>query len=431
MSSNDPTIIRSNAPFKVEVTAGSLNAGGKKNGIVAGDASGQKRDKAFDFDNAATPDALAHGVDGEHAPDAFHTEASDPQAKLNANVKEPEARDNLLQLDEAFASLDHQVSVLLDAAQDAHVKLPQEPAMASDAIKIDHDALGSNEIKLPKDTPSAGQRIALPGEKTVDDVVKLESEGANPSDPAKILVKQDSTSSVLIDAKKAQDNVARLEKDKASANNQVLPADAAAPDNRQPLGLDDSTQSRTGVEGAAGSSNQSLWSHDTQSFGREGIDSDGAKVNVQKLPGQGDEDNHQRLSEDLQADNVQHLPASTSDHAGTPSVLAKHAPLTEQVLAALAEKGQIGPGPQSVQAAHPAPISEADVAAPVALQPSQAVPVVSAKRAQLLEVRNALMSEKQKKDEEFSGRVNAIRKSVAHVNAQLDQVESTPRVEVE
>ncbi len=406
MSSNDPTIIRSNAPFKVEVSAGSLNAGGKKNGIVAGDASGHKRDKAFDAENAATPDALAHGADGEHAPDAFHTEASDAQAQLNANVKEPEAADNLLQLDEAFASLDHHVSVLLDAAEDAHVKLPGESALASDAIKIDHDALASNEIKLPKDTPSAGQRIALPGEKAVDDVVKLEDEGGHPSDPAKILVKQDSSSSVLIDAKKAQDNLARLEKDKASANNQVLDADAS-------------------------SSNQALWSHDTQSFGREGIDSGRATGNVQKLSGQRDEDNHQQLSQDPQADNVQLLPASTSDNSQTPSVLAKHAPLTEQVLAALAEKGQIGPGPQSIQPAHPAPMAQPDIGTPDASPPAQPVPVVSAKRAHLLEVRNALMSEKQKKAEEFSGRVNAIRKSVAHVNAQLDQVESTPRVEVE
>jgi hypothetical protein len=137
------------------------------------------------------------------------------------------------------------------------------------------------------------------------------------------------------------------------------------------------------------------------------------------------------LSEDPDADNVQLLPDSTSDHSNTPSVLAKHAPLTEQVLAALAEKGHIGPGPQSGQQAQPAPMSQADIATPVSLQPAQPIPEVSAKRAQLLEVRNALILEKQKKAEEFSGRVNAIRQSVAHVNAQLDQVESTPRVEVE
>jgi hypothetical protein len=41
------------------------------------------------------------------------------------------------------------------------------------------------------------------------------------------------------------------------------------------------------------------------------------------------------------------------------------------------------------------------------------------------------MLEKQKKAQEYSGRLDAIRQSVAHVNARLDAVESTPKVVVE
>ena len=111
-------------------------------------------------------------------------------------------------------------------------------------------------------------------------------------------------------------------------------------------------------------------------------------------------------------------------------MLALHAPLTEQVLASVAQSAQASKPLQDASPLSVEPAEQALLATPAPMAVVES-PGVSAKRAQMLEIRNALMEEKQRKSEDFSGRVNAIRKSVAHVNQRLDVVEKTPRVVVE
>ena len=97
MSSNNPPIIRSSAAFKVEVSPGSLNAGGKKNGIKAGQASGQHRDMAFDFENEDARDDTFQGVEGERSPDSFVTDNPDSLVNTPQSVEAQTQRpDDLL-----------------------------------------------------------------------------------------------------------------------------------------------------------------------------------------------------------------------------------------------------------------------------------------------------------------------------------------------
>jgi len=402
MSSNDPPIIRSNAPFKVEVSPGSLNAGGKRNGISPGEATGLKRDLAFDFKNDASPDEIFQGLDGQSAADEFQTGEQDSSSQASAAHQDLNRPENLLSLEDAFASLEHSVSVLVDTAEESNRKLNATPEHPDNSVKIDHEEFASHQLKLPNEPTdiSLGQGIPSEGG-THDDKAKFDNDGIKDSEPVKILVKQGVASSVLIDVKNDQDNLAHLDNERSTSNTPKLDTTHVDPPNLQAL------------------------------------DTETSLTNRQKLERASEEDNFQTLPEELHQDNLQQSMDVLHDHTPAPSVLALHAPLTEQVLAQLAEKAQ---GSQNIDKAQPEQSVQhkgtlESIEGTRAPQPNEDLvpnaPQVSAKRAQLLEVRNALMLEKQKKAQEYSGRLDAIRQSVAHVNARLDAVESTPKVVVE
>ena len=405
MSSNNPPIIRSNSPFKVEVTPGSLNAGGKKNGVLPGQASGQQRDMAFDFNNDAPSDESFLALPETPSPDQVVSEGTTPQANnsLSADAASPA---NLIQLDESLPSLTPPVGFVPSDAQDPNNLRLGADSSLDNTLKLEAEASGSNRNKLPKDEAGTKNSIDIPVEHSVQAVVKLIMEHPDTPEQVKILIKQNRSNPVVLEDPKARDNVAKLELDRPQDNKQVLIPDAPDAPNRLSIDQDTALSPTSKFDDPLKAPHQAHFTPDLQSEHREAIDEAAAS-------------NH-----------LQILPEDSSGAQEKTSVLALHAPLTEQVLASVALSAQAlqprqDDSPLSPQLAEPALLATPEPQAVIE------TPVVSAKRAQMLEIRNAHMEEKQRKSEDFSGRVNAIRKSVAHVNQRLDVVEKTPRVVVE
>ena len=407
MSSNNPPIIRSSAAFKVEVSPGSLNAGGKKNGIKAGQASGQHRDMAFDFENEDARDDTFQGVEGERSPDSFVTDNPDSLVNTPQSVEaQPQRPDDLLHIDEGPNSPKHQARFLSDAAAGPHsIALDPSVFLAND-IKLESDPLGLNLASLPFDPSAKDNSVSIPSNTPQSNLPKLSPESALILDQVKILLKQDSSSVVLIDSQNVEDNTVRLDGEPTGENRLGLKSDAPGGENRQSFQSDAPLANQPTFDEAAAAPSQAHFTQDADLKHREA------------------------LHADTSSDHVELLPSDPDSSPAQTSVLALHAPLTEQVLAAVFEQTL------KVQNTQDTPRESVERSVPQARQtvdPSkvQPPPVVSAKRAQLLEIRQALIEEKKRKAEDYSGRVNAIRQSVAHVNQRLDIVEKTPRVVVE
>ncbi len=405
MSSKNPPIIRSNAPFKVEVSAGSLNAGGKKNGVLPGQASGQQRDMAFDFNNEAPKDESHLAPPETPSPDQLVSDSTSVSTN-NTLVADAANPANLIQLEESLPSLTPPVGFVSPGAQGPNHVLLDAPSTLDNTLKIEVQASSSNTPKLAKDEAGSKNAIEIPVEHSVQAVVKLIMEHPDTPEKVKILIKQNRSNPVLLDDPKAQDNVAKLEHDRPEDNLQVLMPDAPDEPNRFSIDQDTERSPTSKFDDPLRAPHQARFTPDLQTEHREAVD------------------------ESAPDPHVQTLPEDSTGAQNQASVLALHAPLTEQVLASVAQSAQALKPLQDASPLSAEPAEQALLATPA---PKAVVesPGVSAKRAQMLEIRNALMEEKQRKSEDFSGRVNAIRKSVAHVNQRLDVVEKTPRVVVE
>jgi hypothetical protein len=425
MSSNDPPVIRSGAAFKVEVSPGSLNAGGKKNGIRAGEVSGQHRDLTFDFVNENSADELLNPVAGEPTPDVFILPESSSVEDRLLNAWGPDLDSSAEKGSSEERPVAHKVILESDPTQ-------------SRSLSIEGDRVLQNEIKLPLDQSQDTVASFGPGDGGPNRA-KLGFESAD-NNRAKILVKQDSTSVELVDVKGLKDNRVPIERDDTGAHFETLESSAEGPHTER-FETESSAPNLAKFSEANDPTLKVKMDSEAHSDRLDRVAHEPILASRVTLQGEPEEANIQRLPSQRAPDNVQVIPPS-EDRSNAKSterenLLSKLAPLTEQVLASVANTGQLpkslaeGPSEQTsfveLPSAPKAPQSLSAESPPTS-SPSTGV---SQKRAQLLELQQALILEKQRKADIYSGRVDAIRRSIAHVNARLDQVENTPKVVVE
>ena len=271
MSSNNPPIIRSNAPFKVEVSAGSLNAGGKKNGVLPGQASGQQRDMAFDFNNEASKDESHLAPPETPSPDQLVSDSTSVSTN-NTLISDAANPANLIQLEESLPSLTPPVGFVSPGAQGPNHVLLDAPSTLDNTLKIEVQASSSNTPKLAKDEAGSKNAIEIPVEHSVQAVVKLIMEHPDTPEKVKILIKQNRSNPVLLDDPKAQDNVAKLEHDRPEDNLQVLMPDAPDEPNRFSIDQDTERSPTSKFDDPLRAPHQARFTPDLQSDHREAVD---------------------------------------------------------------------------------------------------------------------------------------------------------------
>jgi hypothetical protein len=388
-----PPLIRSSKAFSVEIPEGSNSAKARRSDVVPNDdmdirsKAGQYHEAELDLDKplgAHVEDAGLHGT-------GF---AEDPHADSQLQQMEDSHHDDHLA---KLPSEDHPASatgptIQADALKDRFGGGEAGHALATKGVNEERDALHDNVQGIAQDSLKDNRQGV--GQDALHD--NLQS------------VAQDSL----------KDNRQGVGQDALHDNLQGIAQDSLK-DNRQGIAQDSLKDNRQGVGQDALHDNLQSVAQDSLKKNLQGVGQDALHDNLQSVAQDSLKDNRQGAGQDALHDNQVGL---GKEH------LADH-------IVALPDTGGLKPGPsgKATASAHSEPHSS-NASAPASshniTKPPIAVQVKKSAEDLAHEAEALLQAkiEKEKKLEEFHGRVDAIRKTVSGINHKLDELdEEEPR----